>query len=66
MGKGSHKGQKGEKGGKGGKRDERLVRTDELEARYNATPASTSTNATHFIFVFHCLCDEFLYLLKIT
>ena len=50
MGKGSHKGQKGQKGGKGGKRDERLARTPELDARYNATPSSTSTNATHFIF----------------
>ena len=50
MGRGSHKGQKGEKGGKGGKQDERLVRNDDLDARYNATPAATSTNATHFIF----------------
>ena len=50
MGRGSHKGQKGEKGGKGGKRDERLERNDDLDARFNATPAATSTNATHFIF----------------
>ena len=47
--KGFNRGQKGGKSGKGG-RDERLVRTPELEARYNATPASASTNATHFLF----------------
>jgi len=41
--------QKGTKGGKN-KSDERLVRTPELDARFNATPASTSTSATHFIF----------------
>ena len=45
MGKGSRKGQKG---GKGGKRDERLVRTPELDDRFNATPASTATNATFY------------------
>ena len=46
MGRGSHKGH----GGKSGKQDERLVRNEDLDARYNATPASTSTNATHFLF----------------
>ena len=50
MGRGSHRGQKGDRGGKVGKHDERLVRNDDLDARYNATPASTSTNATHFLF----------------
>ena len=46
MGRGSHKGH----GGKSGKQDERLVRNEDLDARYNATPASTSTNATHILF----------------
>ena len=48
----SHKGQRG---GKGGKQDERLVTTDDLDARYNATPAATSTNATHSTYwIFFC------------
>ena len=58
MGRGS---QKGHEGGKGGRRErEPLERTDKLDERYNATPAATSTNATHFIFCLSLFVREFI------
>ena len=59
MGRGS---QKGHRSGKGGRRDrdEPLTRNDDLDARYNATPAATSTNATHFIFCLSLFLREFI------
>ena len=59
MGKGSHKGHRSGKGGRGD-RDEPLTRNDDLDARYNATPAATSTNATHFIFCLSLLLREYI------
>ena len=56
MGRGS---QKGHRSGKGGRR-EPLERSDSLDARYNATPAATSTNATHFIFCLSLFLREFI------
>ena len=59
MGRGS---QKGHRSGKGSRRerDEPLERSDSLDARYNATPAATSTNATHFIFCLSLFLREFI------
>ena len=58
MGRGS---QKGHGSGKGSRRErEPLERTDSLNARYNATPAATSTNATHFIFCLSLFVREFI------
>ena len=61
MGRGS---QKGQKGGKDGRRDrddrEPLQRTRELDERYNATPAATATNATHFFFCLSLLMRDYI------
>ena len=40
--------------------DEPLERTEELDARYNATPAATATNATHFFFCLSLLTRKYI------